>query len=190
MASAPGDPPDEETVIACFRDEFGKAKIEEAAQRDLYEKDGCEQLRRFLRSDLAQPTGEILNNERFFRAAIGGAVVKGRMDRLERIDGDRVSIIDYKTGKPKTQDVADESLQLSIYALAAKSIGFVADSLVIVNLTNCTSIDRGARRSSSLMKPPGSARPRATLPPATSIRNLIGTVAFARTETFVPPRKI
>ena len=39
----------------------------------------CEQ---FLRSDLARPSGEILNNERFFRAHIGGTLVKGRMDRL------------------------------------------------------------------------------------------------------------
>ena len=140
-----GRPPDEEAVIACFRDEFGKAKIEEDAQRELYEKDGCEQLRQFLRSDLARPAGEILNNERFFRANIGGTLVKGRMDRLERIDGDRVSIVDYKTGKPKTQEDADDSLQLSIYALAAKSMGFVADSLVIVNLANCSAIE--SRRS-------------------------------------------
>ena len=140
-----GHPPDEEAVIACFRDEFGKAKIEEDAQRNLYEKDGCEQLRQFLHSDLAKPAGEILNNERFFRADIGGTLVKGRMDRLERIDGDRVSIVDYKTGKPKTQEYADESLQLSIYALAAKNMGFVADSLVIVNLADCSAIE--SRRS-------------------------------------------
>ncbi len=140
-----GHAPDEEAVIACFRDEFGKAKIDEDAQRELYDKAGCEQLREFLRSDLAKPAGEILNNERFFRAHIGGTLVKGRMDRLERIDGDRVSIVDYKTGKPKTQDDADESLQLSIYALAAKSMGFAADSLVIVNLANCSAIE--SRRS-------------------------------------------
>ncbi len=140
-----GAPPDEEVVIACFRDEFSKAKIEETAQRDLYEKDGCQQLRQFLRSDLAKPLGEILNNERFFRANIGGTMVKGRMDRLERIDGDRVSIVDYKTGRPKTQEDADKSLQLSIYGLAARSMGFVADSLVIVNLSNCSAVE--SRRS-------------------------------------------
>ena len=136
-----GSPPDEDTVIACFLDEFGKAKIEEGAQRDLYEKDGCAQLRRFLRSDLAQPRGVILDNERFFRTGIGGILVKGRMDRLERIDADRVSVIDYKTGKPKTQEYADESLQLSIYALAAKNIGLVAQSLVIVNLADCNAVE-------------------------------------------------
>jgi DNA helicase II / ATP-dependent DNA helicase PcrA len=136
-----GSLPDEDTVIACFRDEFGKAKIEEDAQRDLYEKAGCEQLRRFLRSDLAQPRGAILDNERFFRTRIGGILVKGRIDRLERIDDDRVSVVDYKTGKPKTQEYADESLQLSIYALAAKSIGLVAQSLVIVNLADCNAVE-------------------------------------------------
>jgi DNA helicase II / ATP-dependent DNA helicase PcrA len=136
-----GHPPDEEAVIACFRDEFSKAKIDEEAQRELYDKNGSEQLRQFLRSDLAQPSGEILNNERFFRSDIGGTMLKGRMDRLERIDGDRVRIVDYKTGKPKTQDYADESLQLSIYALAARRMGFVAESLVIVNLTNCSAIE-------------------------------------------------
>ena len=140
-----GRPPEEETVIAHFLDEFSKSKIEEDAQRGLYQKDGCEQLRQFLRSDLARPSGEILNNERFFRADIGGTLVKGRMDRLERIGGDRVSIVDYKTGRPKTQDDADESLQLSIYALAARSMGLVADSLVIVNLANCSAIE--SRRS-------------------------------------------
>ncbi len=140
-----GHPPNEDAVIACFRDEFGKAKIEEDAQRELYENGGCEQLRQFLCSELANPTGEILNNERSFRAAIGGTMLKGRMDRLERIDGDRVSIVDYKTGKPKTQDDADESLQLSIYALAAKSMGFVAESLVIVNLADCSAVK--SRRS-------------------------------------------
>ena len=146
-----GHPPDEEAVIACFRDEFGKAKIEEDAQRELYDKDGCEQLRQFLRSDLARPAGEILNNERFFRANIGGTLVKGRMDRLERIDGDRVSIVDYKTGKPKTQEDADDSLQLSIYALAARSMGFAAD--VTGDCQSCqlqrdrvASLGEGARR--------------------------------------------
>ena len=138
-------PPDEDAIIACFLDEFGKAKIEEDAQRDLYEKDGREQLRQFLRSDLSRPKGEILNNERSFRASIGGTMVKGRVDRLEKVDGHRVSIVDYKTGKPKTQDDADDSLQLSIYALAADSMGFVADSLVIVNLVNCSAIE--SRRS-------------------------------------------
>src|SRR5271167_1532841 len=58
-----GRPPDEQTVIACFLDEFSKTKIEEDIQRELYEKEGREQLTRFLRSGLAKPRGKILQNE-------------------------------------------------------------------------------------------------------------------------------
>ena len=49
-------------------------------------------------------------------------------------------IVDYKTGKPKTQDEADDTLQLSIYALAARHMGFTASSLVFINLENCTAV--------------------------------------------------
>ena len=51
-----------------------------------------------------------------------------------------VAIVDYKTGRPKTQEDADDSLQLSIYALAARDMGFTASSLVFINLENCTAV--------------------------------------------------
>ena len=39
-----GRPPDEQTLIACFLDEFAKAKINEQLQREMYERYGREQL--------------------------------------------------------------------------------------------------------------------------------------------------
>ena len=49
--------------------------------------------------------------------------------------------MDYKTGKPKSQEDADESLQLSLYALAAKEkLGKRADRLIFHNLENNTAI--------------------------------------------------
>jgi len=136
-----GRPPDEETVIACFLDEFSKTKIEEDIQRELYEKEGCEQLTRFLRSGLAKPRGEILHTERSFPFTIGDATVRARMDRLDRIGDNEVVIVDYKTGKPRTQEDADDSLQLSIYALAARDKRLNASSLVFINLENCTAVE-------------------------------------------------
>jgi len=136
-----GRPPEEETVIACFLDEFSKAKIEEEIQRELYKREGREQIERFLRSDLAKPRGEILHTERSFPFAIGDATIRSRMDRLDQIGTGEVVIVDYKTGKPKTQEEADDSVQLSIYALAARHMGFTAASLVFVNLENCTAVE-------------------------------------------------
>jgi len=136
-----GRSPGEETVVACFLDEFEKAKIEEAVQRDLYTKQGCEQLTAFLNSPLARPREEILDTERRFKVEIDGAKVKGRFDRIDRLANGEVAIIDYKTGKAKTQDDADDSLQLSIYALAAKALGHTPSSLVFINLENGTAIE-------------------------------------------------
>ena len=135
-----GCPPDEETVIACFLDEFAKTKIEEEIQRELYEKEGRAQLTRFLRSDLAKPHGEILNTERNFSFVVGETNVRAKMDRLDQTGTDQVAIVDYKTGKPKTQEDADKSLQLSIYALAARNKRLTASSLVFINLENCTAV--------------------------------------------------
>ncbi len=137
---AVGRPPSEDDVIRCFLDEFGKAKIEEELQRQMYEKDGREQLARFLRSELAKPLGTISQTERWFRVEIGGAVVKGSMDRIDLLPGNEVAIIDYKTGNPRDQRAADDSLQLSIYALAARRMGKEPTKLVFINLQNTSAV--------------------------------------------------
>ena len=54
------------------------------------------------------------------RAKRGRDKIRGRVDRLDRISGNRVAIVDYKTGRPRSQEDADDSLQLSLYALAAR----------------------------------------------------------------------
>jgi len=137
-----GRPLDEPAVIDCFLDEFGKAKIDDEVQRDLYTKQGRDQLTTFLRSSLAHPANQVLETERRFKVEIGGARVKGRFDRLDKIANGEIAVIDFKTGKAKTQDDADESLQLSVYALAAqKELGCAASSLVFVNLENGTAIE-------------------------------------------------
>jgi len=146
-----GRPPEEETVIACFLDEFSKAKVDETVQRELYENQGREQLTRFLRSDLAKPRGEILQTERSLRFVVGETAVRARMDRLDRVADGGVVVTDYKTGKPKTQEDADESLQLSIYALAAREMGCTASSLLFVNLENCTAV-QASRTAKQLIK--------------------------------------
>lgn len=63
--------------------------------------------------------------EEKFKLTLGEHTLTGKIDRVDP-DGDGVRIIDYKTGRSKTNEnedhkkEADESLQFSIYALAAK----------------------------------------------------------------------
>ena len=136
-----GRTPDEETVVACFLDEFGKAKIDEPLQRELYVKDGREQLLAFLRSQFAHPVGKVVETERRFAIEIGAAQVRGRLDRLDSRGDGEVAVFDYKTGRAKTQEEADDSLQLSIYALGVKDLGYTASSLVFINLQNGTAVE-------------------------------------------------
>jgi DNA helicase-2/ATP-dependent DNA helicase PcrA len=121
-------------VIRIFRDEFGKASIEDAYQRELYDQQGVRQLTEFVAAAEAGAAPEVLYTEESFHLNLGAATLVGRMDRVDKA-GDRVVIVDYKTGKPQTQEDADESLQLSVYALAAQEKwGRKVDRLVFHNL--------------------------------------------------------
>jgi RecB family exonuclease len=64
--------------------------------------------------------------ERSFSLDLGEVLLEGRIDQINPLvpraqeDEGSVELIDYKTGKPRSQKDADSSLQLSVYALAAQ----------------------------------------------------------------------
>jgi len=129
-----GRPLADETVIELFRTNLAAAPIADGYQHHLYEEQGIEQLGGFLAAARSQPVPEVLHTEEPFEVRIGNTIVVGRIDRVDRSDGG-VSITDYKSGKPRSEEDADESLQLSIYALAAKEKwGYHAERLAFYNL--------------------------------------------------------
>jgi DNA helicase-2/ATP-dependent DNA helicase PcrA len=135
----------DEEVIQLFRADLAEAAVQDRYQRELYEKQGVEQLRGFLARARQTPRPEVLHTEQWFSISVGGATVNGRVDRMDQISPGRVAIVDYKTGKPRSQDDADQSLQLSIYALAARETwGLKADRLMFYNLedNSCVSSPR------------------------------------------------
>ena len=184
-----GRPPDEETVIACFLDEFGKAVIAEDEQRRRYEEDGARQLGHFLRSPLALPQGEILANEKQFIVTIGGATVRGRIDRLEKTADGQSKIIDYKTGRAKTGRRRRQ--QYSAFHLRSGLQGRTATSG-----SWCLSISRMAPPSRPPAPPPIYLRPSAkwrTWPPgsrtASSRRDPAPTAASATIRRICPEQE-
>jgi ATP-dependent DNA helicase UvrD/PcrA len=122
-------------LIEMFRTDLAQADLQDRYQHELYEKQGVEQLREFLALAESAPTPDVLHTEHEFNLQIGSATVVGRIDRIDRLSHDRVVIVDYKTGRPRTQEDADESLQLSIYACAAReSFGYESERLAFYNL--------------------------------------------------------
>ncbi|MGH9532612.1 MAG: ATP-dependent helicase [Terriglobales bacterium] len=131
-----------EQVLEKFREEMEKGKFDDALQRELYEKQGVEQISAFLAATAAAPSPDVLDTERSFRINVKGVNVNGRVDRLDRVDGNKVRIVDYKTGRPRDQEDADESLQLSLYAIAAREAWNAEPaSLVLYNLETNTPVE-------------------------------------------------
>jgi DNA helicase II / ATP-dependent DNA helicase PcrA len=118
-----------------FRNDLAVAGIHEKYQHELYEKQGVAQLSDFLAKMRSQPVPRVLHTEQTFQIRVGATMVTGRMDRIdERSDG-TVAIVDYKTGKAKDQDAADDSLQLSLYAMAAREAwNYKVGALILHNL--------------------------------------------------------
>jgi len=130
-----GRPYSDEALINLFRSDLGDAGIQDRYQHELYEKQGIAQLREFVAASRQVPFPNVAHTEEFFEVRFGKTAVVGRIDRIDRTTDKGITITDYKTGKPQSQEDADESLQLSIYALAAREKwGYRAERLVFYNL--------------------------------------------------------
>ncbi len=131
----------ENELIQLFRDDLSRAGLQDRYQHELYEKQGIEQLQEFVRQSQAGDKPEVLHTEEWFEVTIGDTTVAGRIDRMDRQKDGRIIVTDYKTGKPRSQENADESLQLSVYALAAREKwGYDVDALVFYNLAENASV--------------------------------------------------
>ncbi|MGI8902274.1 MAG: ATP-dependent helicase [Solirubrobacteraceae bacterium] len=58
--------------------------------------------------------------ERPFTFKLGPHLVRGRVDRVDRLPGGGYELIDYKTGRPKGAAALLDDVQLSLYAVAAR----------------------------------------------------------------------
>jgi DNA helicase II / ATP-dependent DNA helicase PcrA len=138
-----------EEVVEIFRREWTSAGFEDRHQEDLYLNDGIEQLRAFHATTLATPAHVIAQERRFTIECDNGVELIGRMDQINRVASGEVEIIDYKTGKPKSEAQAEKDMQLSIYALAAREVLDVTPvRLIYYNLQNnqCVSASREGKQ--------------------------------------------
>ena len=131
----------EAKLIELFELDIHEAGIQDHYQLELYVRQGISQLKAFLEACRCGMVPEVLHVEEWFDVRVGETLVTGRIDRMDRTGDGRVVITDYKTGKPRSQEDADESLQLSIYALAARAKwGYQVDRLAFYNLDGNSSM--------------------------------------------------
>ncbi|MGO8785951.1 MAG: ATP-dependent helicase [Terriglobia bacterium] len=108
-----------EHLQAHFEQIWKGAGFEDDYQEQAYKKAGIEQLRVFVTRHEAVTTLP-LAAEASFALDLGDVVLEGRIDQINPLTDRSVELIDYKTGRPPSQKDADKSLQLSVYALAAR----------------------------------------------------------------------
>jgi len=58
--------------------------------------------------------------ERPFTFRLGPHLLRGRVDRVDRLPGGEYELIDYKTGRPKSPAQLADDVQLSLYAVGAR----------------------------------------------------------------------
>jgi DNA helicase-2/ATP-dependent DNA helicase PcrA len=64
--------------------------------------------------------GEPVSFERSFSFRLGPHLLRGRVDRVDKLPDGRYELIDYKTGKAKTERELREDVQLSLYQMGAR----------------------------------------------------------------------
>lgn len=111
-----------EELITIYEREWSSAGFPDDYQEQEYRKAGREQLEAFHRGFSSEPP-EVLHQEKTFELALERDIlVTGRIDQVNRLEGRRVEIVDYKTGKVRDARKVSEDIQLSIYALAAREV--------------------------------------------------------------------
>jgi len=138
-----------ETLYAHFEEIWKGAGFEDDYQEQAYKNAGAEQLRVFVsRNEIFTilPTAA----EAHFSLDLGDVVLEGRIDQINPLPDHSVELVDYKTGRPPTQKDADKSLQLSVYALAARDqMHLNPTKLTFYSLTNNEAV-RTVRTSKDL----------------------------------------
>jgi RecB family exonuclease len=111
-----------EDVLSVYDREWYSLGFPDDYQEEEYRKAGREQLEAFHRTYSGAPA-DVLYQEKTFELPLEhDVIVTGRMDQVNRIEGNQVEIIDYKTGRPKDAKAAAKDLQLGVYAMAAEEV--------------------------------------------------------------------
>jgi DNA helicase-2/ATP-dependent DNA helicase PcrA len=114
-----------EAVRDFYESSWSNTGFEDEYQEQTYKQAGLEQLRAFVEKQAPNKTLP-RSMETSFSLDLGDVLLEGRIDQVSPMtprageNADVVELIDYKTGKPRSQKDADGSLQLSVYALAAQ----------------------------------------------------------------------
>jgi DNA helicase-2/ATP-dependent DNA helicase PcrA len=108
-----------EQLMQLFEASWRRCGFGDANDDLQYRQKAIAALRRYWEIDQAREA-ELAWVERSFAFKIGPHLLRGRVDRVDRLPDGTHELIDYKTGKPKTADDLRQDIQLSVYQMGAR----------------------------------------------------------------------
>ncbi len=108
-----------ERLLTIYEDKWIPVGFDSRDHHDTLKKRGKEILEKFY-GHFKDEVTRIEYLEKGFKLKMGKYTVTGRIDRADSLSDGTLEVIDYKSGKTKSQKDVDKDQQLMIYALAAK----------------------------------------------------------------------
>ena len=109
-----------EHLMELFEESWRRSGFGESSDDLQFRERAVDALRRYHALD-AERDAEPVWFERSFAFRLGPHLLRGRVDRVDRLPGGKYELIDYKTGKPKTAAELREDVQLSLYQMGARA---------------------------------------------------------------------
>ncbi len=113
--------PSFEDLMKLYEENFITDWYKDKHQREEYFKNGKDILKTFYKAHENNWRVPVAL-ESSFKIQIGDYVLKGRIDRIDKLIDNTLEIIDYKTGKSKEKLTSDDKQQLLIYQIVAETI--------------------------------------------------------------------
>ena len=124
-------------LLAIYARNFQEQGYHSREEREKYRKKGKDILQKFFERYEKGGWPEVLFLEKSFTAKVGGHLMKGAIDRVDKLTDGTVEIIDYKTGAPKDKLEYQTKKQLILYHIALEGLfGLKASKLSFFYLEN------------------------------------------------------
>jgi CRISPR/Cas system-associated exonuclease Cas4 (RecB family) len=112
----------EEKILEIYERRWQSDGYASPEERDNYYQKGLTIIKQFLTNWQSNIQPEVLFLEKNFSFKIGGDIIKGAIDRIDRLADGTLEVVDYKTGNPKEKLTYEDKRQLILYKIFLEEV--------------------------------------------------------------------
>lgn len=112
----------EEKILDIYERRWQSDGYASPEERDNYYQKGLTIIKQFFTNWQSNVQPEVLFLEKNFSFKIGGDIIKGAIDRIDRLADGTLEVVDYKTGNPKEKLTYEDKRQLILYKIFLEEV--------------------------------------------------------------------